>query len=69
MSHPQDTNYHEAINEYAQEYQAELKDNLKLKNYNNQLRDVWLKMIKDYPHLYNILDYGKACNEAKLLIF
>ena len=60
---------HESINEYAEEYQAELKENLKLSKYNNQLRSVWLKMVKDYPYLYNLNDYAQACKKAKLLIF
>ena len=69
MSNSQNDNYHETINEYAQEYQAELNDNLKLKNYTNQLRSVWFFMILDYPHLYTFDDYRTACEKSNLLIF
>ncbi len=58
MTHLQ--NYHDAIDEYAEEYQAEHIKGLKLLAYQNQLQLVWLKMIKDYPHLYNLNDYLAA---------
>ncbi len=60
MSNSQNTHYNESINEYAEEYQAEHIKGLKLLAYHNQLQRVWLKMIKDYPHLYDLNDYFTA---------
>ncbi len=69
MSNSQTTNYNESINEYAQEYQAEQSKNLRPDSLHIQLQNVWLKMVKDYPHLYTMQDYYHACNQSKILIF
>jgi hypothetical protein len=69
MSHLQDINYHETINEYAEEYQAELKEQLKLKRYHHQLKMLWLDLIERYPETYTIFDYNEACKKTNQLIF
>ncbi len=69
MSNNQTTNYNESINEYAQEYQSEQSENLRPDRLHIQLQNVWLKMVKDYPHLYTMQDYYHACNQSKILIF
>ncbi len=69
MSHLQNDNYYESINEYAQEYQAEQLENLRPNRLHIQLQNVWLKMVKDYTHIYTMQDYYHACNQSKILIF
>jgi hypothetical protein len=54
---------------YIEEYQAELKHRLHITRYPTQLRDVWLKMVKDYPNVYSMDDYYEACKKAGLLVF
>jgi hypothetical protein len=54
---------------YIEEYQLELRDELSLTRYPHQLTSVWLKMVKDYPHIYSMEDYFEACKTAKLLVF
>jgi hypothetical protein len=63
MSHPN------PLNEYAQEYQAEREEGLKLKHYPHQLKMLWLDLIQRYPEKYSSFDYNKACEKAGLLIF
>ncbi len=69
MSLHENDHYNETINDYAEEYQAEQLENLRPDRLHIQLQNAWLKMVKDYPHLYKISDYFKACKKSKILIF
>jgi len=37
--------------------------------YENELRDTWLALVKNYPDLYDVVDYIEACNQVGILAF
>jgi hypothetical protein len=61
MSNQQNDIYYENLAELSQERYT---DTLA---YKNQLRLVWLNMVKNYG--YDIFDYTEACERAGILVF
>lgn len=59
MSNLTNTALAEMKAEYLQENQG----------YHNQLRKVWLHLVKDYPDYYTDQDYFKACKNIGIPVF
>jgi hypothetical protein len=56
-------------NDIYYEHQREMQEEMQLRNYQNQLRSVWLKMVRNYPHLYTMDDYFAACTKIGMWSF
>jgi hypothetical protein len=56
-------------NDIYDEYWEEMQEELRMRNYENQLRSVWLKMVRNYPHLYTMDSYFDACTKAGMWSF